>query len=301
MIDRAKMFLLIQNNPGIRTMQLCDQLDEGIEDVEIALQRELNAGAIEQHDVIAPNGRAALGFTLAGVPLPAQLPAVHKNTSLKGKADNPKAAPKAMTAKLTNVDKAIAFIRDQPGQTATSAQLHMVLGLKPADFPSTYIGGGIKDGRLVKDGKNWTLGPKALAAGNDAPVAEKPVPVAENPAFIPKDTGSVSQNTPPVPEKAASVSEAPKEVRVTIVDNGTESRHAEVVQKAIMQHTRPAISPITPSIRTVSDDDDDQVPDFVVAILSNSKLEIRIDGQTVTLTKARWSHMREFINKVELA
>jgi hypothetical protein len=73
----------------------------------------------------------------------------------------------------------------------------------------------------------------------------------------------------------------------------------EVAKDISRQFTRPA--PIARQRRTVSDDDDDQSPDFLVALLSNSNLEIRIDGRTITLTKARWSHMREFINKVELA
>lgn len=149
---------------------------------------------------------------------------------------------------------------------------------------------------------------QATVLGNDAPVAEKPVSVAENPAFLPKDTGSVSQNTPPVPEKAASVSE----IAPAVTSSAYHMANADVAalvrdaEDAIRPTTQAPVEPPIPAFlrrddQPAAEPEPIDAPDFLVALLSNSKVEIRIDGKTVTLTKARWTHMREFLNKVELA
>jgi hypothetical protein len=193
MVDSTKMLEVIRLSPGIRTMQLVDRLDEEIDDVEIALQRELNKGVIQAHDVIAPNKRRAIAFTMAGVPLPDDT----VNT------EPLRVAPSAKP--MTKIERAIAFIKEQPDGRATSAQLATLLELKPNEFPSSYLSGGLKDNRLIKIGKYWQLGtgvsPEKPAVAEKAPiVAKTAAPDAAKPA-------SVSENAhvdsaPAVPVKA---------------------------------------------------------------------------------------------------
>jgi hypothetical protein len=71
---------------------------------------------------------------------------------------------------LPAVDRAIAFVRTRG--TATSAELHAVMDLPPDELPSTHLVDALEDGRLVKDGKHWTLGAAALEEGGLIDVLE---------------------------------------------------------------------------------------------------------------------------------
>lgn len=61
-----------------------------------------------------------------------------------------------VTPGLPAVERAIAFV--QTRGTATSAELHVVLELKPDDLPSWHLDEALEKGWLIKAGKYWTLG-----------------------------------------------------------------------------------------------------------------------------------------------
>jgi hypothetical protein len=97
---------------------------------------------------------------------------------------------------LTNIEKAIECIKTNGG-VATSAQLHAALGLKPEEYASSYLTDGVRDGRLLKDGKEWRVGPLSTAPEvftgdvvvNAPPIMleatepKKPQPNSERPTF----------------------------------------------------------------------------------------------------------------------
>jgi hypothetical protein len=67
---------------------------------------------------------------------------------------------KATAAKMpgTNrIERAIAFVKERG--TATSAELHSLMGLPPDELASNVLAGAVRTKRLVKNGKHWTLGP----------------------------------------------------------------------------------------------------------------------------------------------
>lgn len=75
-----------------------------------------------------------------------------------------------ITPGLGAVDRAIAFVRTRG--TATSAELHAVMDLPPDELPSDHLADALEDGRLVKEGKFWTLGAAALSDGGLMDVVE---------------------------------------------------------------------------------------------------------------------------------
>jgi hypothetical protein len=82
--------------------------------------------------------------------------------------DNPKFAElqieveRDITPGLSAVQRAIEFVRTRG--RATSAEVHIVLGLDSDELPSEHLVDALEDGRLVKQGKFWTLGAAALSS-----------------------------------------------------------------------------------------------------------------------------------------
>lgn len=291
---------------------------------------------------------------------------------------------------MVDIEKAIAVIQAQPDQRASSALLHNALGMTDTDAPSKRLAEGLADGRLVKEGKYWTVGaatpglPKAaISEAQPAVAAQQPAPLAPRSKtkvqvvidFLiengKSDTESLrkvlgivdkskhpinylqdavhggrihrSGNTwwvsgyeavkyPPVgleiPRLAtgAIVAEAPPVVSQTetIVSDDSDSvtetanfvtpEPSSVTAKPEAQTTirdnepdepireqRRVPSLLAQRHKTVSEPGQSESSDFVAALLSNGDLELRLDGKSITLSLSEWKHMREFINKVELA
>jgi len=184
MINRTKLIEVIGRTPGIRTVQICDQMDCDIDELEDVLASvTASGGPVTMFDVTGPNGRGAKAFRLAGAEVAA---AVIRPSAAKT---------------MTKVDQAIAFIAANGG-TATAAQLHTELKLKPTDYPSTYLVGGVNDGRLIRDGKNWSLGTGAPAQKVEVP---KPAaPAIEIPKFLIKPKNQVEATKPTLPPDLAA-------------------------------------------------------------------------------------------------
>lgn len=149
-VNVQRMLDLIHQKPGIRTVEISDRLDCEIDELNEVLLEQASRGVIARHQVTAPNGRNATAYTIAGVMLP-----------------DANAAP---VLAASPVEKAIAFILAQPDRQATGAQLHIALDLKGDEAPSKVLAEGLQDGRLVKDGKFWTV-----AAGAASPAIKDAV------------------------------------------------------------------------------------------------------------------------------
>jgi hypothetical protein len=225
MVDSMKLLEMIRLSPGIRTMQLVDRLDEEIDDVEIALQRELN--------------KRATAFTMAGVALPKDTtPAEPLPEALVSQPSKTAQREVAASIKpMTKVEKAMAFIKEQPDGRATSAQLAVLLELDANEFPSNYLSGGLKDNRLAKDGKFWSLGTgvppekpavaeKSLVdAKTAAPDAAKPASLSENAHVdsVPAVPGKVSVEVPaflPAPRPASAEQAGPDRFQCAVWSSG---------------------------------------------------------------------------------
>jgi len=206
---REEIIVLIGANPGIRTVQIADQVNCEIDLVEASIEKELASGAIVKRSVLAPNNRKATGFWMASVAPLEELPAeLVAELSRKGQAEVLQAQEAPQKPK-TRVQIAIDFIAAQPNQIATGSELHRAMGLKPTETPSSFLQGALSDRRLLKEGKFWTIGdgikpaPRSLVSKpQNAPIElvfppAKPAPVAP-PEPFPEVPAEVGQPSPAI-------------------------------------------------------------------------------------------------------
>ena len=161
----TKLIRLITDRPGSFAVEIADRLNMDMELAETCLLDLVSLGQITSHMTKAPNGLAARAYTIAGVELP----------SLQEKAIA--AAMPADGKPQTHCEKAVAFILANGG-SATSAELHGVLGLKSSEYPSTFLATGVRLGKINKDGQNWTLG-KGSPVAAKAGVFNEPINIAK--------------------------------------------------------------------------------------------------------------------------
>ncbi|MDB6119311.1 MAG: hypothetical protein JWO08_3092 [Verrucomicrobiaceae bacterium] len=309
MIEKQRLLDMARRSPGIRTMQLCDQLDEDIESVEIALQREINAGTIDKHDVIAPNGRKAVAFTLAGVSLP--------TAGQAGAPVAPVAPAEPIIAVLKDaakaakppgyVDRAVAFIRTQPNLRVPNVKMHVALGLKQGQAPISFLQGGLSVGRLIKEGPDWLLGPKEGGTGKEVLDTEKP-------SVETVIVSSVSASAPTVP--------APTVIEKSVTTEPDASVFGRIIQQVLCDmFSAPhdprgkkeatewdaAQVPAEPrEIPTFVPPKVDMVPvdqphsEFQCALWSNGELQLVRDDTTVLkLSAVETRQIREYLSRVK--
>ena len=266
MINRTKLIEVIGRIPGIRTVQICDQMDCDIEELEdvLAIMTE-PGGPVAMFDVTGPNDRAAKAFRLAGADAPL--------------VEQPGRILPSAARTVTKVDQAIAFIRANGG-TATAAQLHTELGLKVIEYPSNYLSHAVKDGRLVKDGKNWTLGTGAPVQKAEAP---KPAePVIKIPTFLtgPKKQVETSKPTLPPDLAAALTPEGVKRLDESEFN----------VQVALNDYTPTVKTPLRPI---------SPAQGFACAIWSDGEMHIARWGLTLAkLSVDETRQMRDYLDRV---
>jgi hypothetical protein len=84
---------------------------------------------------------------------------------------------------LPRVERAIEYVRAKG--VATSSELHQVMELERDELASRYLADALQDGRLIKDGKYWTIG-----AGQQA-AEPKAAPALSVPQFVPPQSENV--------------------------------------------------------------------------------------------------------------
>jgi hypothetical protein len=240
---------------------MSDKLDCDIEQLQDMLIDLFRHGLIIPRDVLAPNNRTAKAYWLTGAPAPVET----KNSS-------------AVMPGKTKIEQAIEFIagRGKNG-SATSAELHALLKLKPHEYASSYLAPPLNDGRLVKDGKTWTLGdgtpriPRGAAPkapfGTPEPAATQDVP----------DVGQV-------------------ETTVTI-DAPPAARTPE-----------PEPLPLAPAVAAAQHPDQQSLPpapagtavqDFSCALWSHGELHlVRGGAELVKLTVEETKHLCEYLDRL---
>jgi hypothetical protein len=142
----------IAQHPQCRAVQLADWIDIALEDVRASL-----AGLIAVGDVTAEPGTSPAGHACQYYRLSDKFKASKAYKPLATKAVAADFA--AAHAHLNKTDRAIAFVRESG--TASSYELHVVMGLKPEQHASGSLAPTLVDGRLARNGKSWTLGPAA--------------------------------------------------------------------------------------------------------------------------------------------
>jgi hypothetical protein len=152
---------LIGATPGIRVVEIADQLDLEVETVERALVPALADQTVSSLPVPTLAGKLIASYTLrkpvAASEQESRPPAPPAVATQPAPSPRPtaKKAPKEKQESLAV--RALAFIRSQPGQRADSEALRGELKLSRFQYPSNYFRRFIEDGTLVRDGEFWTL------------------------------------------------------------------------------------------------------------------------------------------------
>lgn len=278
---------VIAGTPNCRAVQIVDKLDMDAEEVLASIKALIQVGDVESSEGKAPNG---LPCTVYNVSERFKATATYASLVAKSTAAN-FAAPG-----LNRVERAIEWVR-QHG-TATSAELHAVMGLDDNEAPSKVLTSALTTKRLVKDGKNWTLGPgPGGEVSAPSPACAPKVDVVVTPRFLPP-----APSAPPAeafadqPQSAASrvfadmaADPAPKVTRVRNAkprEKGEEPAPPVIVEP--VQPARPAVPAVEldqivvalhPSIE--SQPDPAPEPVYRCALWSDGVLEVQRNGLTV--------------------
>jgi hypothetical protein len=240
----------IAQHPKCRAVQLADWIDIALEDAQASL-----AGLIAVGDVVAEPGTSPAGHPCQFYSLSDKFKASQAYKPLAVKAIAADFA--AGHADLNKTDRAIAFVRESG--TASSYELHVVMGLKPEQHASGSLANALADGRLAKDGKKWILGPAA-----------KQDPRAEENLGLPCHKGGVISAADSIEliKGVGSPERLPMAVDVpTFVPQQASAKPPRSAHKEDMPAPGAASSVATPVYRC--------------ALWSDGILEVRRDGQTV--------------------
>lgn len=206
---------------------------------------------------------------------------------------------KATAAKLpgaNRIERAIAFVKERG--TATSSELHALMGLSPDEYASNALACAVRTKRLVKDGKNWTLGP-----GPGGPA----VPVT------PTEDHETSRVTPgsraapfPVPTFLHKEAEAAQANDAAVFRGEDEQKPAQVAAavapvevprraKVIESEPKAAATPAPAKSKTAIE------PALRCGLWSDGTVELRRDDQTVVILSAQEAtYLAEFWTRVSI-
>lgn len=177
MNDQAILEHLAQH-PRSRAVQLADRADMPLDDVQAALVALVAVGDVVVSNDIAPNNQPCNVYTLSDAFKESTrgLAVMAKADAIRFRKEHPA---------LDDITLAVAFVRER--QTATSAELHALLGLQPDQQASVFLSSALQDQLLAKDGKNWTLASRASfeLRGDDVKPTAAPA-LSPAPSFAPQ-------------------------------------------------------------------------------------------------------------------
>jgi hypothetical protein len=256
----------------LRVVQLADRMNVELEDARARLLGLVAVGDLVEADGFAPNGLATKTYGFSET---------FKRSDLHATVMRKVEAATFGDPGMTKVDRAIAFVREKG--TATSAELHALLGLGARESASNYLASPLRDGRLVKDGKTWTLGTgKAIAppasevlrkSSFNRTIAKKG-PVAQFPKTAQPDDA-------PVPADPGIVEVKPAGLHVNL-----DERDTITVNGSVAVDGRGDMNPL---------------PAFRAGLWSDGVLELQRDGKTIAkLQQSEGEQLAEFMQRMSI-
>jgi hypothetical protein len=215
-LNDQKICIQIAKKPGSRAVDLADVFDCELTDISAALRSLVDVGDLVRTSGTGPNGQPAQFYSLSdtfakskegklvlaqsaalntAVPaaLPAPAPAL---ASSAPPSPAPAAVSPADDSSLGRIERAIAHIKEH-GPTS-DADMRKVLNLRNDQYATSFIGRAVKDGRLAKDGRDWTLG------SGSAPAAIPRRPAFGGPLGLPGATPNPTPSSAPAPASVAA-------------------------------------------------------------------------------------------------
>lgn len=316
-MNDQKILEFIAAKQPVRAIQVADKLDASEREASEALRALVDVGDVVRTPGTGPNSLPAQFYTLseafrrsrpgqlilarmeaaaAALAVAVAAPVASPSPAPAPPAPAPTVAPVATAApaatipvflakapppspaddpSLRRIERAIAHIKEY-GPTS-DADIRVVLNLRADQYPTSFIGRAVKDGRLAKDGRNWTLG-----AGTS------PAPLKRQPAFG-GPIGLVG-STPHVAKAPEIVAVAVKEVATSLVSQANPTKQQEQVMETkqiagVAEQSR-AKDATTP-------------PAFRCGLWSDGVLELQRDGvQVAALTQVEGETVAAFMARM---
>lgn len=167
-MNDKQIYELVARKPRIRASELAAALNVELTVISGALRSLVDVGDLVKTMEFYDNGRQSQVYELSDEFKKSreykELMAPDVKPVGPTVAPEPEPVPVLQAAEPTGtkVDRAIACIR-QHGQ-ATVDQLRAAMGLAAHAAPTSYLASAMKDGRVVRDGDVWKLGPGRAAA-----------------------------------------------------------------------------------------------------------------------------------------
>ena len=186
--------------PDIRAQRLAD---EAVRPAPAPTAKPVAAPRSPEQSMIAPGVQRTAAAKFVPTPVEA-MPVFSQTTKM------PSAAPF-----LSKLDRALAYLTEH--QQATSAELRPVMGLGPAEYPSSHFGTAIIAGLIQRVGRVYKLGPKPrapeIAVTESASPAKTVVEAVRNIAVAPVPAAAPAAGPARLPFRFARWSDGSVEIQ----------------------------------------------------------------------------------------
>lgn len=294
-MNDQQIYQYLARKPGSRAQDIADALDVELREASDALRSLVEVGDVARYAGKAPNGLAAQLYTLSdtfkksreGVallaasaqvpvavapaptppaPAPVAAPALAP-VPVPAPAPTPAPAPEKQTG--SRAERAIACILEKGA--VGDAELRMVMGIKSAEYPSTYLTKAVRAGRVIRDGMVWRPGKGEVVA----PVPAKPV-------------------KPPVVKAEATV----------LTPTKVEPAQSVAADVLFAQEVPAPVTPVPPVVAVVAPFKvapaaQPAAPVFRCGLWSDGVLELQRDGRSlVELTRGEHEQLSDFMRRM---
>lgn len=293
-MNDQQIYQLLARKPDARAQDIADKLDVDLKDTSAALKTLVDVGDVVRHTGTAPNSLPTQLYNLSdafkrtkdGVAALAAA-AGFKDAAPAAKPApvvDPEAAPPAPVAipvfvpveqpKVSRSELGIAYVTKHG--RVTQEALRKAMDMKHGEYPSAFLGGAIRAGKLYKDNTEWVAGPSPAHKAASKFNFSKPPKDEPKAQFKPTEQ-------PDEPAPAAAAPE-PSTLKSTVVnDVFVSSRDAGKFDAAVA-----AIAAPVPT-----------VPVFRCGLWSDGVLELQRNGLAIAmLTRGEHEHMADFMRRM---
>lgn len=278
-MTNERILEVIASTPQCRVAQIVDKLDMEFEDVQASLAALEAVGDIVSREETGPNGLQGKAYSVSEK---FKQTDAYKRMTLKA------SSVINMTPGMNRVERAIAFVREHG--TATSSELHALMGLADDEYASNALASAVRTKRLIKDGKNWTLGP-GPGGGVELPASTN----TRSPAQARTPARTVTPAAFPMPKFLSKATQPDEDVALAPGKPDQASTIAADVMASVVASAKAASAP-TPA-KPARPKAEPETADTVVAatpatssasaircgLWSDGHVEVQRDGQTAAV------------------
>ena len=179
MLNDQTLCALLVREEAMSAVQVANAFDVDLVDARDALNALVGVGDMVSASALSPKGAPTLMYSLSE--------RFKRSDDFRKAADIrgvPVPAPAEKGAALGRTERAVAFIVARG--RATNDELRAELGLRPNEYPSTWLSMPFQQGHVVRDGRVWLPGtgvpPKTIAHRQACATPKTPATPSDTPA-----------------------------------------------------------------------------------------------------------------------